>query len=190
MTDDPTPYDEDSAWDLVTMLGAAFARWSSNQGRMTITADIEWAGEFNPRPHRTTTFWAHDPLQLAVVRAATDAALAARASAAAVFARPAPLSTTAQINFLRRTRGGRATWSDHGLTVTERTVQRWLAGTQHPNKANLQRLRTASEDHHAARVNAAQARSEAASLEAAYALSDELNEPVRFFNVSDLYFTN
>jgi len=188
MTGEPTPYDESAGWDLVTMLAQAFATWASDRGRMTITADIEWAGEYNPRRHRTTTFWSHTALNLRGVRAATDAAMAARKSAETIFSRPAPKSTGAQIRFLRRTSAGRAVWARAGLSVTDRTIGRWLAGTQKPNKANLARIQEAAREHHAQRVNSAQAKSERLAVEAAYALTDAIGEPVRFFDVSDLDF--
>lgn len=50
---------------------------------------------------------------------------------------------TARLRYLTRSPAGRRAMREAGITATDRTIKRWLAGTQHPNKANLARIQTA-----------------------------------------------
>ncbi|MGP4115489.1 transcriptional regulator [Streptomyces sp. 4N509B] len=50
---------------------------------------------------------------------------------------------TARLRYLTRSQAGRQALADAGITVHPRTITRWLAGTQRPNRANLARIETA-----------------------------------------------
>ncbi|MCG7527380.1 transcriptional regulator [Streptomyces sp. OfavH-34-F] len=49
----------------------------------------------------------------------------------------------ARLRYLTRTPHARAAARDAGLTVTDRTLKAWLAGTRNPTKRNLARIETA-----------------------------------------------
>lgn len=186
MTGDPTDYTDEDVWDLVRWLNLALNRHAGAQGRMTITADIEWAGEYNPRRHRTTTFWSSRGLDLTRIRPAVEAALRARHALENLQARPAPKSLGARINFLQRTKAGRDAWTGAGLNVSAGTLRRWRAGTQAPSKANRQRLDMAVGQLREQQLGGALSRADKAAHAAANALTAAIGEPVRFFNVSGL----
>ena len=198
MTGTPSDYSDDDYLSLMRALAAAFARFSGAAGRMTITADIEWAGEYNPRRHRTTTFFAYRTLNLSTVRAHTDAAMKAFDQAQKVFkvARPsAPKTRAGQINWLNRTAAGRQAAAEAGFTPSARTLRRWAAGTQAPSKRYTDALNRAVAAHQEAREAAwhnrrtdAENRLHKLAKAAGDALTAEIGEPVRFFNVSDLDF--
>ncbi|MEV6672006.1 transcriptional regulator [Streptomyces sp. NPDC051162] len=46
----------------------------------------------------------------------------------------------ARLHYLTRSKRALHTAREHGLTVTDRTLNAWLAGTQRPTKANLERI--------------------------------------------------
>lgn len=187
MTGNATSYDDASALDLVVALDLAFTSYHDGRGRMTITADIEWAGDYNPRPHRTTTLFSAQALHLAGVREATAAAMAALDAHERAIGARRPKSVPAQVRALSQAR-----WQAAGLTVTPKTVARWLAGTQQPSKINRAKLQRATDEHYQLRVNRTAATVQTTARAAADALSTAIRDicgsEVRFFNVSDLEF--
>lgn len=205
MTGDPTPYDDDSYLSLLRALAAAFSSYGSDHGKMTITADIEWAGEYNPRPHRTTTFFQHRALQLKKIRwmTATAVRLYGEVPKPYTVAAPnIPKTFSGQLNWLTGTKAGREHAAGAGFSPSPQTLRRWKAGTQQPSKKNREALVAAGTRYHdqrhaewaqrrdaqAARVSAGERRFHAAAKAAGDALTAEIGEPVRFFNISDLYF--
>jgi hypothetical protein len=159
--------------------------------KITITADIEWAGTFNPTAHRTTTL---RDLDLGAVRAA--AARAAEATTAARAARPlASYRATgwhAQIKALTGTRAGQAAADRAGINVTPRTLLAWLGDERTPTRANQDRIAQAYAEIRDRPLAEARARATAAHGEVAHALTAAVREAygaeVRFFNISHLEF--
>lgn len=198
MTDEPTPYGPDDYLELLLKLSAGFASYSAPSGRMTITADVEWAGEFNPTRHRTTTLLDRRPLGLVQVRELTAAGMGVYEAAQRVFRVPEPAipkTLPGQVNWLHRTAAGRAAALAAGFTPAAGTVRRWKAGTQHPSRRYAEALEQAAAAYRQERAGRwrarradARARLDPAAAAVGDELTDEIGEPVRFFNISDLYF--
>lgn len=205
MTGEPTPYGDDDYWALVKYLAAAFETWPAEHGRMTIRADIEWAGEYNPRAHRTTTLFRERPLYLKRVRELTGRAMGLFGEIPKPYTVKAPnipVTFSGQLNWLTGTKAGREHAAGAGFSPGPQTLRRWKAGTQKPSKKNREALIAAGERYHeqrhaeweqrrdaqAARVSAGEHRFAAAARAVGDALTAEIREPARFFDISDLYF--
>jgi len=187
VTGPATDYTDDDVDELFRWLADEGQDFNWGWVQVKITADIEWAGEYNRKKHRTTTL---APMDLSAVQAAIQAAVAAQSAAMLAARRPPPKSVGAQVRALQRTKGGRNEWERVGLNVTPRTIARWLAGTQAPSKANREKLKEASWRQHYARTTAARERVARMKREAVDAFTHEVEEKygneIRFFNISDL----
>lgn len=188
-TGNPTAYTPSTAQSLLTWLMAAFAAWAGNIGQMAVTADVEWAGTYNLRPHRTTTL---GPLDLAATRAAVEAARQASMAAERVYAQRPARGWSAQIRELTRTKAGYAAADRAGLNVNQRTLLAWLADERTPSKANQARIEQAAISLQYERAAQARTRAQSAAMGAADALSAAIERrygtEVRLFNISNLYF--
>lgn len=205
MTGNPTDYGDGDYQELLRALAAAFSSYGGDHGKMTVTADIEWAGEYNPSRHRTTTFFQHRALNLKKIRLLTSLAvqLGAQIPKPYTVAAPnIPKTFSGQLNWLTGTKAGRAHAATAGFSPGPQTLRRWKAGTQQPSKKNREALIAAGTRYHdqriaeweqrrdtqAALVSAAENRFLGAARVVGDALTAEIGEPVRFFHVSDLYF--
>ena len=143
-TGDPTEYDAGDLEEIVGTLARAFARTPRLPARsqVTVTAEIEWAGTLNPRPHRTTTL---PNVPLGPVRDAVLRAASARQEAVA--ARPYATYTAtgwhAQLAVLTSSARGIAAGDAVGLSATRRTVLAWLAEDRAPSRANRAKIEQA-----------------------------------------------
>jgi hypothetical protein len=182
-----TDYTEDDVEELFNRLVDALSDFGGDDGQVKITADIEWAGEYNRKRHRTTTL---APMDLSGVREAVQNAVDAQAAGMLAGRRPPPKGVAAQVRALQRTKAGRSMWERAGLSVSPRTVARWLAGTQRPSKANRERLEQAALQQHYDKRSAARGRTAAAKRAAVDAFTEVVQEKygseIRFFNISDL----
>ncbi len=188
MSGDSTDYSDDDCESLLRWLADAFGDDGPDTGRLTVTANIEWAGEYNKQAHRTTTT---STLDLSAVKAATAAGVAAQVAAARVARGRPPQGWHAQLRQLTGSKAGYAAADRAGLTVTARTLTKWLSDPDHPvrasDRAKIERAAIQMQYDRAAR---ARERVDRAAREAADALSAaieaEYGSQVRFFNITDL----
>lgn len=184
MTGDPSPYDDQDVWKLVYLLNGAFTRYGpGDPDNMEVEADIQWAGEFNPKRRRTTRLDRLRGRGLPKVRAAAAEAVALDQ----VKSRPAPKSPGAQVRALQKTKAGRAHWARAGLDVKPRTIRRWLSGGK-PSAGNLAKLQAATTSWHTER----EGRAGRAAWQAANALDAVMMSryaEVKFFNPISIRFT-
>lgn len=157
---------------------------------ITITADIEWAGSYNPRPHRTTRLVGLDLSGMHVALKARRQAAAALDRAEKRAGRMKAKGWHAQLRELTRTKAGYAAADGAGLNVSRRTLTRWLAETQAPSKANQDRIAAAYRELARGPVERARSTAAARSSAVADALTRAVKRTygadVRFFNISDL----
>ena len=185
MSGDGDPYSDDDIEDIFQRLVDALLNRDDPVGQVKVTADIQWAGEYNRKKHRPTTL---DPVNFGGVRDKVQAAVDMQDRSMTAGRRPPPKSVGAQVRALRRTKAGRDAWEQAGLTATPRTVARWLSGKQAPSKANRERLERAALSQHYARSAASRERVAQARREAVDAFTETIQEPygsdIRLFNIT------
>lgn len=173
MTGNPTPYADDDYERLVKLLHAAFGQYGPGEPSiMTVKADIEWAGDYNPTRHRATTM---DDLRglNSRVRPQVEAAMAAWEAIPKPYTvgRPnIPVTFSGQLNWLTKTKAGRAHAETAGFRPSPRTLKRWAAGTQQPSKRNREALEAAGRRYHDQRISEWEARRDAADARRSAAL--------------------
>ncbi len=181
-TGNPTPYSPADSDSLEALLADEFEQLdgAATPTSVTVEATIEWAGSYNPHPHRKTTL---TNLDLTEVRAA-----AARNRARVERARAAypAKGWHAQLRELTRTAQGEAAADRAGLSPTRRTLIGWLTGETTPTRANRERIERAYAAMRNDRVAAARAQGRG-SLEKAFtqALRDEYGREIRLFQITD-----
>jgi hypothetical protein len=155
---------------------------------ITITADIEWAGSYNPQPHRTTRLVG---LKLGGVRAALRAARAAGVDIGKARTRAGRMKAKgwhAQLRELTRTKAGYAAASN--IDVSARTLKGWLSTRQAPTRANQAKIAEAYASLRDAPVKTAERRAVAMQGAVADALTaavaDQYGAQVRFFSITQL----
>lgn len=181
MSGESDEYNDVDVDELVRKMAAAFKKSGGARGKMRVTADIEWNNSWNRQSTRTVNLAG---LNLTDTRAATGAAMAARAAAAAI---KGPQSWRAQYNDLKKTAAGRLS-----LGVAPATMRRWDRGTQKPSRKSLDRIAQASRERWDEKRDRAEQRYLAAAREAADALTEAVMEAtggdVRFRDIDDLEF--
>ncbi len=188
MTGPADDYTDNDVDELFRWLADAMNDWTADTGQFKITADIEWAGEYNRKRHRTTTL---EPMRLGVVRAAVAAGVVAQSRSAVAQRSPGWLrgGWHAQIKELTRTKAGYAAADRAGLTVTARTLLGWLSGETTPSKANRDKIERASIQLQYERAAAARSKSREAMRAAVDAFTEVVEAPygseIRFFNITD-----
>lgn len=182
-----TEYPDNEAAALEARVAEAMEDLDDDQdsGSMTVTADVEWAGSYNPQVHRTTTLTG---LDLTGVREAVANHRSANADAARLGRASAP--TLGVADAVRQVFGSnRAAATALGVTI--RTVQRWVKGDSRPKPGHAARLTAAVQQQHTDRVadaKAAAGRSRRAVADAvSAAISDRYGAEVRLFNITDLH---
>jgi transcriptional regulator with XRE-family HTH domain len=118
----------------------------SANGQITVTAKIEWAGEYANNGHggeRTVRLDRVDtrPIVAALRKARTLELAALRGPLRSYNAK----SAQAQLNQLNTKRGQEAL-REAGFSPSRRTLRRWEQGTQKPSKANREKIAEAYEN--------------------------------------------
>lgn len=159
--------------------------------RMRITADIEWAGDYNRRAHRTTTL---DGLDLSNIGPTVRRVGEARKNvgAARVLGSYRAVGWHAQLRELVSTKAGQAAAARAGLAPTKRTLVAWLARDREPQPRNVEKIHGAYDAMRRRYVLDAQESLERAN----HALTERLNRavtkrygvPVRFFDITAMKF--
>ena len=141
-------YSDDEIDELYEELSEAFELYEGSHGGagqvnagITVTARIEWAGEYANNANNGERTVRLDPMNLTRVRDALRNAqrlegLAARGPLRSYKAR----GWEAQLNQLGGTRRGREALQAAGWNPSRETLRRYANGTQAPSKANRQKL--------------------------------------------------
>lgn len=186
-TGDSTPYSTASEEALTKLLAAALD--GSNGGRLEVTADIQWAGTYNAKAHRTTVL---DGLNLDQVQQAVAAAKEAGAvrDSAEPYKSYKAKGWHAQLHELTRTDRGSEAADRAGLNPSSRTLMRWLSTAGEPSKANRDRISAAYSELRNKPVTDAQQAYERANHAVAEALNasarDRYGAEVRFHGPTNI----
>lgn len=168
-TGDGDDYTPDEEGDLVDVLDDAFDSYGpGTPTRADVTAQIEWAGTIDNNGRGGVRRTRLDGLDPGKMRELRDLAEKAR-EATAREAGAAPLRSykakgwEAKLHKITSLKRGPEAAAMAGLAPAARTLRKWLAGKQTPNKANMARINRAYDElRNPARMSASKARHEAA----------------------------
>lgn len=158
--------------------------------RMTVCAQIEWAGTFSGRDgYRRTTL---DGLDLSPVQGALAAVRAARQRAERAGSSLTATGWLSQFRYLASTPAGYRALTDAGLSASIRTQTAWLTGDHAASKANRSRIAEAySTQREAIRDRAADVAQKATHAVAealTAALRERYGSEIRFRDITELEF--
>lgn len=158
--------------------------------RMTVFAQIEWAGTFSGRDgYRRTTL---DGLDLSPVRGALAASRAARQRAERAGGSLTATGWLAQFRQLVSTSAGYRALADAGLSASVRTQTAWLTGDHAASRANRSRIAEAySAQQEAIRDRAAdvaQSTVHTVSEALTAALRERYGSEIRLRDITELEF--
>jgi hypothetical protein len=174
--------------ELADALGEYGGRGGGDVARITVTARIEWAGEYvNSRGGVRTVHL--DPMNVRPVREAM-----AKAQRLEVLAARGPLSSykakgwSAQLKQLSKTERGREALREAGFAPSRETLRRYGHGSQSPGRANREKIAQAYGDARNPGRGWAKARRDVADALTGVMKAQYGGSNIRFRDIEELRF--